>query len=435
MNRAVKNSSSWPLGSCHPTKGKKRSDSNTSTTRADPASDEDEDEDDGSDRVDSLASIATGRSDASVAGARSLASRRSTTTADARAGPTPIAAAAAAPNERAPAGAQGPFGPSPMKTPPPIVSVSVSGRVSVSSSTRAPALVSHRISLGFGTDDAFPAAATHPAPAATPVRYTASSVFPSFSPAPRDDHSGAGAGAESRARSARTHATRRGSGGVRSEDVITDPTATNPGGGITRHAANVPFGFLRRRDPESDHTSSNPAAGAVASKVASVSPPGPGRPGRPASARSSSSQGARATSASGGALNDGTTTDPSAANPGGHTGVHADMSVVAPVFRDHHASSRRCTRKSRSASDASGPESTRTTPAPFPAPLFLVSFSAPIPPTRLAGVSSSPSTSFARSFARTIISPTRFADFRSSTNVGRSSSNHSPRSDGNHPRA
>ena len=42
---------------------------------------------------------------------------------------------------------------------------------------------------------------------------------------------------------------------------------------------------------------------------------------------------------------------------------------------------------------------------------------------------------FARNFARTIISPTRFADFRSSTNVGRSSSNHSPRSDENHPRA
>ena len=55
----------------------------------------------------------------------------------------------------------------------------------------------------------------------------------------------------------------------------------------------------------------------------------------------------------------------------------------------------------------------------------------------LAGRSSSPSTTRARSFARIFVSPTRseLASRPFSTNVGRSSSNHSPRSDGYHPRA
>ena len=222
-----------------------------------------------------------------------------------------------------------------------------------SSSTRALASASHRISNGAppgkASGDATlgsPAFATQPCPPAVPARKTHSCVAPSFSLAPDPErHSGAGAGAHGLARSARTHAWREGSGGAWL-GVIANPTATYPAGAIARHAANVPPGFLRNREPESFQTSSNPDAGAVAAETRFFSSAAEGA----SSTAVGRSHGASTTRVSAGATSEGTTHAPSAATPGGsdRAGVHAESSCEDPQSRLHHASSSRPTRYRRS---------------------------------------------------------------------------------------
>ena len=222
-----------------------------------------------------------------------------------------------------------------------------------SSSTRALASASHRISNGAppgkASGDATlgsPAFATQPCPPAVPARKTHSCVAPSFSLAPDPErHSGAGAGAHGLARSARTHAWREGSGGAWL-GVIANPTATYPEGAIARHAANVPPGFLRNREPESFQTSSNPDAGAVAAETRFFSSAAEGA----SSTAVGRSHGASTTRVSAGATSEGTTHAPSAATPGGsdRAGAHAESSCEDPQSRLHHASSSRPTRYRRS---------------------------------------------------------------------------------------
>jgi hypothetical protein len=186
----VKNSSSCPFGSCHPRNGKNRSLSNTSTTidpTAAPPSSVFPSVFPGSVFVlcfvginrTVLASNSKGSKDDSVAGARTHPRRRSTTSAVPRLGPTPTAAADDAPSCLTPTGAHGPLGDNDILTddsnPEP-------DSVSPSSSTRTPDPASHRISNGGGTrlisSATRDATAIHPAPAQTPVRYTATGTEP-----------------------------------------------------------------------------------------------------------------------------------------------------------------------------------------------------------------------------------------------------------------
>ena len=224
--RAVKNSSNGLLGSRQPTSGKKRSDSKTSTTgetralaklaAAAAADDSARDSAPPPPTRTSRASSATGTSRAtSVAGARTHPSRRSTTTTD-PAPPANVAATSAPPRARDPAGVHGPSGDNAMARRSRRFSSTSTGTSSssLSSATRAPSAASHRSSCASVNAAALPSAtAIQPAPAATPVRYTLSFPAPSLPSAPSVVHSGAGAGAESAARSARTHATVLGSGG------------------------------------------------------------------------------------------------------------------------------------------------------------------------------------------------------------------------------
>ena len=284
--RAVKNSSNGLRGSRQPASGKKRSDSKTSTTgetraaaklaAAAAAEDSARDSEPPPLTRTSRASSAKGTSRAtSVAGARTHPARRSTTTTD-PAPPANVAATATPPSARDPAGVHGPSADSAnarrsrrFPSPEPPIGAAASSSSSLSSATRAPSAASQRSSCASVNAAAFPSAtAIQPAPAATPVRYTLSFPAPSLDSAPSVVHSGAGAGVDSTARSARTHATRSGSGGS-CVGVTTHPNATYPSGAIGRHTANVPvFGFFRRRDPESRNADANPVAGFVAGRAA-----------------------------------------------------------------------------------------------------------------------------------------------------------------------
>ena len=127
-----------------------------------------------------VASNSKGSKEVSVAGARTHPRRRSTTSAVPRLGPTPTAAADDAPSCLTPTGAHGPLGDNEIFTdddcdPEP-------DSDSPSSSTRTPDPASHRISNGGGTrlisSATRDATAIHPAPAQTPVRYTATGTEP-----------------------------------------------------------------------------------------------------------------------------------------------------------------------------------------------------------------------------------------------------------------
>ena len=129
--------------------------------------------------------------------------------------------------------------------------------------------------------------------------------------------------------------------------VTTHPTATYPWGGLGRHTAIVPSGFLRDLEPLSCHTRVNPSAAAVGggwegaegyeedADVDEDEPPPPPTPPTPPTTTLAVLlllvQGARATRASEGALKQGTTTVPRDAVPGGQTGAHADISTQGPI--------------------------------------------------------------------------------------------------------
>ena len=194
--RAVKNSSIWPLGSCHPTNGKNLSLSKTdSSTRLalcldepvepEPESGRDEEPEP---RPSAMGTVRTSSAQGSVEvnthGPRTHPPLLSTTSAVDRAGPAPTATAAAAPRRLAPTGAHGPLGDSA------ILGIDEGAGVvsdqspapepepggSSSSSTRTPPdgeSTSQRISNGVGAATTSPASrdatAIHPAPAHTPV--------------------------------------------------------------------------------------------------------------------------------------------------------------------------------------------------------------------------------------------------------------------------
>lgn len=191
--RAVKNSSSCPLGSCHPTNGKNLSLSKTDSStlalcldeRATPESGRDEEAEPRPCAMGTVrTSSARGSVDVNTHGPRTHPPLLSTTSAVHRAGPAPTAAAAAAPRRLAPTGTHGPLGDSAiLGMDEAAVAVSDQSPVpkpepdrSSSSSTRTPegeSNESQRISYGGGTRVTSAASrdatAIQPAPAHTPV--------------------------------------------------------------------------------------------------------------------------------------------------------------------------------------------------------------------------------------------------------------------------